>query len=117
MAKKALVPSAAVGEAIKAVLADVQAARKELLGDPQAGFQAMRFSVRGRLLSLARLIGGYTGAPSERQIQSIAKSIEQLKVLVERINRIIDQDVPRLNTLMIENNVPYIAPLERIKLD
>jgi hypothetical protein len=40
-----------------------------------------------------------------------------LKALVEKINRIIDQDVPRLNKLMIENNVPYIAPIERIKLD
>jgi hypothetical protein len=117
MAKKAPAPPAAVSEAIKAVLADVQAARKEFLGDPQAGFQGLRSSVRGRLLSLARSIGGYTGAPSERQIQSIAKNTEQLKVLVEKINRIIDQDVPRLNKLMIENNVPYIAPIERIKLD
>ena len=117
MAKKMPTPPVAVSEAIKALLADLQAVRKEFLGDPQAGFQAMRFSVRGRLLSLARSIGGYTGAPSERQIQSIAKSAEQLKVLVERINRIIDQDLPRLNKLMIENNVPYIAPLERIKLD
>ena len=117
MAKKAPAPPAAVSEAIKAVLADVQAARKELLGDPQAGFQAMRLSVRGRLLSLARSIGGYTGAPSERQVQDIARNTEQLKALVEKINRIIDQDVPRLNKLMIENNVPYIAPIERIKLD
>jgi hypothetical protein len=117
MAKKAAAPPAAISEAIKAVLAEVQAVRKELLGDPQAGFQAMRLSLRGRLLSLARSIGGYTGAPSERQIQNIAKNTERLMALVEKINLIIDQDVPRLNKLMIENNIPYIAPLERIKRD
>jgi hypothetical protein len=117
MSKKAASPPAEVSEAIKAVLAELQAVRKELLGDPQAGFQAMRLSVRGRLISLARSIGGYTGAPSERQVQNIAKYTERLMALVEKINLIIDQDVPRLNKLMIENNVPYIAPLEKIRLD
>jgi hypothetical protein len=117
MAKKAAVPPAAVSEAIKAVLDEVQAIRKELLGDPQAGFQGMRLSVRGRLLSLARSIAGYTGAPSERQTQNMARNTEQLRALAEKVNRIIDQDIPRLNKLMVENNVPYIAPIERIKLD
>lgn len=69
------------------------------------------------LISLARSIGGYTGAPSERQIQNITKNTERLMALVEKINLIIDQDVLRLNKLMIENNIPYIAPLERIKRD
>ncbi|MEW5900515.1 MAG: hypothetical protein AB1715_03530, partial [Acidobacteriota bacterium] len=70
----------AVSEALKGVLAAVLNIRKEIFGDPQAGFQAMRFSVRGRLLSLARSIGGYTGVPSEKQIQDIAKNSDRLKV-------------------------------------
>jgi photosystem II stability/assembly factor-like uncharacterized protein len=117
MVKKAAVPPAAVSEAIKAVLDEAQTIRRDLLGDPQAGFQGMRLSVRGRLLSLARSIAGYTGAPSERQIQNIARNTEQLRVLAEKVNRMIDQDIPRLNKLMIENNIPYIAPIERIKLN
>ena len=83
----------------------------------QAGFQGMRLSLRGRLVSLARSIGGYTGAPSERQVRDIAQNAERLKALVEKVNRTIDQDIPRLNKLMIENNIPYIGPIERIKLD
>ena len=117
LTKKAAAPPAAVSEAIKVVLADVEGVRKELLGDPQAGFQGMRLSLRGRLLSLARSIGGYTGAPSERQVRDIAQNAERLKALVEKVNRTIDQDIPRLNKLMIENNIPYIGPIERIKLD
>jgi hypothetical protein len=36
--------------------------------------------------------------------------------LVEKINAIIDEDIPRLNKLMDENNIPYIAPLQKIKV-
>lgn len=112
------VPSApaSVGEALKAALAEVQETRKELAGDPQAGFQGMRLSVRGRLLSLGRSIGGYTGAPSERQLREIEKNSERLKAIVERINKIIEEEIPRLNKLMSENNIPHILPVEKIKM-
>ncbi|MGB7296546.1 MAG: hypothetical protein WBC70_13240 [Candidatus Aminicenantales bacterium] len=116
MTKKAPQAPSAVKEAIQEVKARVQDVRKEILGDPQAGFQAMRFSVRGRLLLLARSIGGYTGVPSDRQLQDIAKHTDRLKTLVEKINTIIDADIPRLNTLMDENGIPYIAPIEKIKV-
>ncbi len=116
MAKKAPGAPPAVKEANQAVQADVQAVRKEAFGDPQAGFQGMRLSVRGRLLSFARSVGSYTGAPSGRQLQGIATNSEKLKTLVEKINTIIDEDIPRLNKLMDENNIPYIAPVQKIKV-
>ncbi len=114
--KKAPEAPAAVKDAIQDVKAKVQAARKELLGDPQAGFQGMRFSVRGRLLFLSRSIGGYTGAPSERQLQDIAKNTELLEALAGKVNAIIEEDIPRLNQLMDEHNIPYIAPVQKIKV-
>jgi photosystem II stability/assembly factor-like uncharacterized protein len=115
MTEKAPGAPTAVKEAIQGVQTEVQSVRHEMFGDPQAGFQAMRLSVRGRLISLARSIAGYTGAPSERQARDIARNAERLKSLVEKINAIIDQDIPRLNKLMEENKIPYLAPLQKIR--
>jgi hypothetical protein len=64
---------------------------------------------------LARSVAGYTGAPSERQLRDIGVNTEKLKALVATINAIIEEDIPRLNSLMDENNIPYIAPVEKIK--
>ena len=66
---------------------------------------------------LGRSIGGYTGAPSERQVQQISKDSEELKALIERINKIIEVDIPELNKLMNENNIPRIFPPKKIKID
>jgi len=116
MTKKAPGAPTEIKEAIQEVQTELQTVRKEILGDPQAGFQAMRLSVRGRLFSLARSIGSYTGAPSERQLLDIGKYGEKLNALVEKINAIIDEDVPRLNKLMDEHNIPYLAPIQKIKV-
>jgi hypothetical protein len=70
----------------------------------------------GRLLSLARSIGSYTGAPSEGQLRDIGKYGERLNALIEKINAVIGEDIPRLNKLMDENDIPYIAPLQKIKV-
>ena len=115
MIKKVAEAPAALKEAVQEVKNKVQAARKELLGDPQAGFRGMRASVRGRLLMLARSVGGYTGAPSERQLRDIAANTEKLNTLVGTVNAIIVEDIPRLNTLMDESNIPYIGPVQKIK--
>jgi hypothetical protein len=112
--KNAEVPST-VKDASQEIKGKVQALRKEILGDPQAGFQAMRLSLRGRLFSLARSIESYTGAPSERQLLDIGRYGERLNALVDKINAIIDEDIPRLNKLMDDNNIPYIAPIQKIK--
>jgi photosystem II stability/assembly factor-like uncharacterized protein len=112
--KNAEVPST-VKDAFQEIKGKVQALRKEILGDPQAGFQAMRLSLRGRLFSLARSIESYTGAPSERQLLDIGRYGERLNALVDKINAIIDEDIPRLNKLMDDNNIPYIAPIQKIK--
>jgi len=102
-------------EAIKPISKEIEDIRIELLGDPRAGFAAMRFSVRGKLRSLGSSIGRYTGAPSERQLSQIEQNSARLKALVERINKIIDQDIPQLNKLMHENNIPHLIPVQKIK--
>ena len=65
---------------------------------------------------LGRAVGGYTSAPSPRQLQQVQKNSEQLMALVERLNKIIEEAIPRLNKLMNENNIPHLIPGEKIKI-
>ncbi len=112
--KKVPAAPAPLIDAVKAVLKEVDNIRRELAGDPEAGFQGMMFSVRGRLLSVGRSISGYTGAPTERQIKEIDINEKKLIGLIERINKIIDEEIPRLNKLMNENNIPHLLPIPKI---
>jgi len=105
----------AVTEAAKAVEDKVGDIRIKLRGDPKAGFRGMRDSIRGRLLMLYRSIGGYTGAPTGSQLQQIDKDSEALKALVLDLNTIIETDIPKLNKLLNENNVPRLFVGDPIK--
>lgn len=106
-----------VTDKIKAMADEIKDIRLKLEGDREAGFGGIRASVMGRLGSLARSIGGYTGAPSERQVKKIPQITEELRSLVERINRVIEVDIPALNKVLNENNIPHIFPVKKIKLD
>ena len=103
-------------EAIKPVAKEIESIRGELLGDPRSGFEGARFSIRSRLLGLYRTLSGYTGAPSERQLRQIEGYSGRLKTIVERINKTIDQDIPQLNKILNENNIPHLLPGQRIKI-
>jgi len=105
----------AVTEAVKTVEDKVGDIRKKLLGNPESGFSGMRDSIRGRLLMLYRSIGGYTGAPTGRQLQQIDKNSEVLKALVLDLNTIIETDIPKLNKLLNENDVPRLFVGDPIK--
>jgi hypothetical protein len=113
------IPSApeSIHESLKAISKEIDDIRLKLLGNPELGRRGMRFSVRGRLLGLGRSIGGYTGAPSERQVQQISKDSEVLKTLIERINKIIEVDIPKLNELMNKNNIPRIFAGKKIRIN
>ena len=116
--KKEKVPDVpeSIHESIKAISKEIDDIRLKLLGDPKLSWRGMRFSVKGRLLRLGRSIGGYTGAPSEQQVQRIRKNSEELKALIERINNIIEVDIAKLNELMNKNNIPCILVREKIKI-
>ncbi|MFB0565019.1 MAG: hypothetical protein ACETWK_05005 [Candidatus Aminicenantaceae bacterium] len=103
-------------ETAKAISKEMKDIRLELAGDPKLGWRGFRTSVRGRLLMLRRAVGGYTGAPSQRQLQQIDKNSKQLKNLIKRINKVIEEDILKLNKLMNENKVPYLIPVEKIKI-
>jgi len=107
---------AAIHESIKAISKEIDDIRLKLIGDPRLGYRGMRSSVRGRLLMAGRSIGGYTGAPSEHHVQQIRKNSEELKILIERINKIIEVDIPKLNELMNKNNIPRIFAGKKIRI-
>ncbi len=109
------VPEAVSGK-IKAVSKKIEDIQINLVGDPSLGWRGMRASVRGRILMVANSIGRYTGAPSEDQVREIKKGVEELKAIIEKINRIIEVDIPELNKLMNENNIPRIFVGEKIKI-
>ncbi len=102
-------------EKVKTITAELDDIRKTLIGDPSLGWRGMRQSLRGRIMMLSRSISGFTGAPSARQVQSIQKESSALMALVDRINKVIETDIPTLNNLMNENNIPRIFPGEKIK--
>ena len=106
-----------ITEQMKTVTKEINDIRIKLLGDPSLGFRRMRASIRGRISMLGRAIGGFTGAPSERQVQQLSKDSEELKILIGRINKVIEVDIPKLNKLMNESNIPRIFPPKKIKKD
>jgi hypothetical protein len=107
---------AAIHESIKAISKEIDDIRLKLIGDPKLGYRGMRLSVRGRFLMTGRSIGGYTGAPSEHHVQQIRKNSEELKTLIERINKIIEVDIPKLNELMNKNSIPHIFVGKKIRI-
>ena len=100
---------------IESITKEIDNIRAKLLGDPKLN-QGRRFSIRGQLNRISRSIEGYTEAPSEREIQQIKKNFEEFKALVERINKIIEVDIPNLNKLLNEKNIPRLFPGKVIKI-
>ena len=103
-------------EAVEEVSKKIEDIRLKLLGDPEAGFQAMGRTLRGKIFMVARSISGYTGAPSEKSLQQMKLYAEQFTAVIKSINQIIDDDFPRLNKLMNENKIPHLLPVEKIKI-
>jgi hypothetical protein len=76
-----------------------------------------RLPIRNELRRLYASIGRYTEAPSERNILKIKEMTGALKEIVEKINRIIEADVPALNDLLNEKNIPRISPGKIIPIE
>lgn len=107
--------SAAVTGSIQTVETKIGEIRTRLLGDPDAGFEGLRDSIRGRLIMLYRSLGEFTGAPTERQLRQVQNDSDALKALVADINTVIEVDISRLNKLLNENDVPRLFVGEPIK--
>jgi len=82
-------------------------------GPPPAGRPVPLYP---RLTGLYVSLNGYTEPPNpEQQERMHALSIE-LNDLLSALNKIVEEEVPNLNQLLNQNNVPQIQPGQRIDL-
>ncbi|UCE39965.1 MAG: hypothetical protein JSV17_10815 [Candidatus Aminicenantes bacterium] len=89
----------------------------KLAGDPELGLSGRQFSIQGGLSMIGSSIEGYSEAPTDRQLMKIEKNQQELKTQIERINRIIQENIPRLNELLIANEIPHVFPVKIIKFN
>ncbi len=106
-----------ISEQIETTAQELEEIKIKLTGDPELGYRGRRFSVQGRLRMLGEAIESYTVAPSGRQVLQIKERKEELGGLIQRINKIIEEGIPRLNKLLNENNIPHMLPGKAIKFD
>ena len=60
----------------------------------------------GRLMGA---IDGYAAAPTERQITDIDQASAELGPAMSSVNKLANEDVPRLNKMMADAGVPYVS--------
>jgi photosystem II stability/assembly factor-like uncharacterized protein len=71
-------------------------------------FRTMRRSIRGRIMMLYFYISGYIAPPTPPQKEQIKKVSEKAKQLINKINSLIETEIPKLNKMLKDNNIPYI---------
>jgi hypothetical protein len=55
-------------------------------------------------------LGAYTEAPNPTSLRRVESLSVELKALLDQVSGIWDDDVPSLNRLMNQHNVPLIRP-------
>ena len=61
---------------------------------------------------IGRLMGsidGYAAAPTERQLSDIDLASADLVPALASVNKLANEDVPRLNKMMADAGVPYVS--------
>jgi photosystem II stability/assembly factor-like uncharacterized protein len=106
-----------IKEHMETTTKELEEIKIKLTGDPEMGFRGRQFSVQGGLSMIGSVIGGYSEAPTERQLQKIEEKKQELKTLIERINKVIQESIPRLNELLIANKIPHVFPVKIIKFN
>lgn len=87
-----------------------------LSGDRTLGDQETPLSISEKLRTLNNSISRYTRAPSEREILKIREATEAMGEVIKKINKVVEIDIPALNNLLNENNIPRIFPGKAIKV-
>jgi hypothetical protein len=106
-----------IKELVEATKKELGEIKIKLSGDPEQGFRGRQFSIQGSLTMVRGAIEGYSEAPTERQIRQVQEKKEELQVLIGRINKIIQENIPRLNELLITNKIPHVFPVKIIKFN
>ena len=101
---------------IAAISGEIAVILEKLNGNQEYSGQERYFSIRG-LQQIARSIESYSEAPSELRLRQIRQKSEELKFVAEQLNKIIEADIPNLNKLLNEHNIPHLPLKESIKVN
>jgi photosystem II stability/assembly factor-like uncharacterized protein len=99
---------------IRALALELREIRTSLIGNPALGRLSILKSVRGRFNSLTESLERYMGRPTTQQLKLVQKTTEELRRLVKRLNKLIQDELNELNILLDENGIPQIPALEKV---
>jgi hypothetical protein len=104
----------AIQEQINAISAVLGKIRGQLYGDPENPNHRRYFSILA-LRGIATSIERFSEAPSQAKLEFIKRKRGELRTIIDELNRVIQTDLPQLNTLLMENKVPLLIMRESIK--
>lgn len=106
--KKVKDVSEVINKKIDSMTKEIEDIRIELNGDPKKGWRGMLSSLRGKLYTLGSSISSCVAPPSESQLKKINENIKKLESLINRTNILIKKEIPELNNLLNEQNIPRL---------
>jgi len=106
-----------INDKIESITKKIKAIQIELNGDPEKGWRGILSSLRGKLYMLGSSLSSSVAPPSESQLKEMDEHIEKLDSLINGTNAIIDKDIPELNQLLNEKNIPRLVTGDKIKFD
>jgi ABC-type transporter Mla subunit MlaD len=66
--------------------------------------------ITGRIGQLFGSLDGYTVAPNADQLARLDDLSKELKTLVDRLNKLIEEAIPNLNKQMRDSGVTFVNP-------
>ena len=68
----------------------------------------------GRIGQIYNGLDGYTAAPTTDQMTRLGELAVELKVLIDQLNKLIDEAVPNLNKQIRDSGVSFVNPGQRV---
>ncbi len=94
---------------VKQVIGTFQIEREGGLGNAGPPLKFTPSPVNQKITRLMFSIDSYTERPTSRQSADVQAASEELKQGMTAVNKLVDEDLPRLNKAMAEAGVPYIT--------
>ncbi len=93
----------------KEVVATFEVQREGPLGDAGPPLKWTPPPVNQKLGRLMNSIDSYTGPPTARQLADLDADSHDLQQGMTAVNKLVNEDLPRLNKMMAEAGVPYVT--------
>jgi phage-related tail protein len=70
--------------------------------------------VLGRIGQLFNGLDSYTAAPTSEQTAKLGEMASELRILIDQLNKLIDEAVPNLNKQIRDSGVSFVNPGQRV---